>query len=113
MRKLELACGVALSTLVLTGLSNNAFAAATIQCAQLQGIVFDPNIKSITSALSGSGATQFCNVNINWGRSADENIHIVVGLPIILKTSERAASRVAGTVARKGSVVAGAPATSA
>jgi hypothetical protein len=81
MRKLELACGVALSTLVLTGLSNNAFAAATLQCPQLAGIVFDPNIKSITSALSGSGATQFCNVNINWGRSADENINIVVGLP--------------------------------
>ena len=81
MRKLELACGVALSTLVLTGLSNNAFAAATLQCTQLAGIVFDPNIKSITSALSGSGATQFCNVNINWGRSADENIRIVVGLP--------------------------------
>ncbi len=81
MRKLELACGVALSTLVLTGLSNNAFAAATLQCTQLAGIVFDPNIKSIASALSGSGATQFCNVNINWGRSADENIHIVVGLP--------------------------------
>src|SRR5215472_9955457 len=81
MRKLELACGVALSTLVLTGLSNNAFAAATLQCTQLAGIVFDPNIKSISSALSGSGATQFCNVNITWGRSADENIRIVVGLP--------------------------------
>ena len=37
MRKLELACGVALSTLVLTGLSNNAFAAATLQCTQLAG----------------------------------------------------------------------------
>src|SRR5262249_31102653 len=81
MRKLELACGVALLTLVITGLLNNAFAAATIQCPQLAGIAFDPNIKSITSALSGSGATQFCNVNINWGRNADENIHIVVGLP--------------------------------
>ena len=112
MRKLGLACGVALSTLVLTGLSNNAFAAATLQCTQLAGIVFDPNIKSITSALSGSGATAFCNVNINWGRSADENIHIVVGLPNNSRTAERVASRVAGTAARKGSVVAGARATS-
>src|SRR5262249_19405692 len=81
MRKLELACGVALSPVGVTGLSNNAFAAGTLQCTQLAGIVFDPNIKSITSALSGSGATQFCNVNINWGRSADENIRIVIGLP--------------------------------
>src|SRR3954469_16573960 len=80
MRKLELACGAALSTLVLRGLSNNAFPAATIQCTQLAGIGFDPNIKSITSALSSS-SPQFCNVNINWGRSANENIRIVIGLP--------------------------------
>ena len=67
MRKLELACGAALSTLLLSGLSNNAFAAATIQCTQLSGIVFDPNIKSITSALSSGSGPQFCNVNINCG----------------------------------------------
>ena len=113
MRKLELACGVALSTLVLTGLSNSAFAAATLQCTQLAGIVFDPNIKSITSALSGSGATQFCNVNINWGRSADENIHIVVGLPSNSRDGGTGGIEVAGTATRKGSVVAGARATSA
>jgi len=82
MRKFDLACGVALSTLALTGLSNSAFAAATLQCTQLSGIVFDPNIKSITSTLAGAAGSQFCNVNINWGRSADENIRIVVGLPI-------------------------------
>jgi hypothetical protein len=43
--------------------------------------VSDPNIKTITSVQTGSGATAYCKVSILWGRTAAENINIVVGLP--------------------------------
>ncbi|MGB6417548.1 MAG: hypothetical protein WBF50_13250, partial [Pseudolabrys sp.] len=59
--------------------------AAPIGCSAVAGTVSGkPGVKSVTSALqpaSGSNVA-YCKVSILYGNSANENINIVVGLPL-------------------------------
>ena len=75
----------ALSSPVLVGTSSTANA-APITCTNVAGTVTGtPGIKSVTSIVQppGGGATvSYCRVSILYGNSADQNINIIVGLPL-------------------------------
>src|SRR5262249_48056472 len=73
----------ALSTGALIGTSSSANAA--IACAAVAGTMNGtPGVKTVTSAIQPpAGSTAgYCKVSILFGNSADQNINIVVGLPL-------------------------------
>ena len=84
MKYYAVACCVALSSVASIGMSIGANA-APIGCSAVAGTVSGkPGVKSVTSALqpaSGSNVA-YCKVSILYGNSANENINIVVGLPL-------------------------------
>ena len=66
-----------------------ALAAGPLLCTDLDtnpaaGLAGNPLIKSHTSQiiLAGGGNVSYCQVQLLWGRTAQENINIVVGLPL-------------------------------
>src|SRR5215475_12833322 len=73
----------ALSTGALIGTSSSANAA--IACTAVAGTMNGtPGVKTVTSAIQPPVGTTagYCKVNILYGTSADQNINIVVGLPL-------------------------------
>src|SRR6516164_6836449 len=64
-----------------------ALAAGPLFCTDLDtnpaaGLAGNPLIKSHTSKPVSSGGVSYCQVQLLWGRTAQENINIVVGLPL-------------------------------
>ena len=84
MKYYTVACCFALSSLA-SAMSSSADAAPPLACAQVSSTVTgSPGVKSVTSAIqAASGSNKaYCNVSIRYGNSANENINIVVGLPL-------------------------------
>src|SRR5205807_1854964 len=75
----------ALSSGALIGVSGRANAGAPIACTAVKGTVTgSPGVKSVTSDIQPAVGTNvaYCKVSILYGNSADENINIVLGLPL-------------------------------
>lgn len=80
---------VALISTVASVAPTTALAAGPIACSQLvndpaSGLAGNPLIKSAIGqiATTSPGSVSYCKVSILYGRTADENINIVVGLPL-------------------------------
>lgn len=93
MKRYEMACCVALSSMVSFAVSNSALAhgpggphsTPPIACTQVASTVAGkPGIKSVTSAIQpASGpAVAYCKVSILYGNSASQNINIAIALPL-------------------------------
>jgi hypothetical protein len=78
---------VALISTVASVAPTTALAAGPIACSQLvndpaSGLAGNPLIKSAIGQIATTGSVSYCKVSVLYGRTADENINIVVGLPL-------------------------------
>ena len=64
-----------------------ALAAGPLSCLELKtnpaaGLAGNPLIKSVTVKFNSTGKNNYCEVQLLYGRTPDENINITVGLPL-------------------------------
>lgn len=90
--------------------------AAATRCETLatesdNGIVGNPEIKSATSAIvSGPGEKiAYCRVSLVYGTNPNQNINIVVGLPLNAADGVRVVYKARGTVGQRGWATAPVP----
>src|SRR5689334_1499085 len=88
LRHLLVATGILLLTILISGFAT-APAMAVATCATLatdpaNGLLGDPAIKTVTSAIVAASGTNkgYCSVHLLYGTNSNQNINIFLALPL-------------------------------